>query len=298
MDFPDINPVLVALGPLKIRWYALAYIAGIVLGWHYLSRLLQQPQWWKAPSAEQSPPINKDQLDDVLFYVTLGIILGGRLGFVLFYRPEFLVTPFSEWPRVFGFLPVPEFLAIWQGGMSFHGGFIGVAVATFLFARKHKINPLALGDLFALAAPIGLFFGRIANFINAELYGRPSNAPWAIRFPERWSDAAGSWIYADNAVPRHPSQLYEAALEGLLLFAILRFAMTRFRVLAHPGAAIAVFLTGYGGARFFVEFFRQPDNYEHAHPIGFLTRGMLLCLPMIAGGLWLLWKSTSTRKAS
>lgn len=289
MPFPDIDPVFLSLGPLQIRWYALAYIAGILLGWWYLTRLLRQPALW----GSASPPLSRVQLDDVLFYVTLGIILGGRLGFVLFYRPDLLTIPIGEWSKIFGFLPVPPAFAIWEGGMAFHGGLIGVAIATILFARQHKLNPIAIGDLFACAAPIGLFFGRIANFINAELYGRATNAPWGIVFPSYYDPQAEQWVYAADAVARHPSQLYEAVLEGLVLFGALHFATRRFGLLARPGAAIGVFLIGYALARIVVEFVRQPDDY--APPLGFLTRGMMLSLPMIAIGLWLVMRG---RRAS
>ena len=293
MPYPDIDPVLVALGPLKIRWYALAYVAGIALGWYYLTRLLKRPGLWDGPNSVQiSTPINKTQLDDVLFYVTLGIILGGRLGFVFFYRPELLWDPIGNWPTVFGFLPIPS----WEGGMSFHGGLIGVVLATWYFSRKEKINPLALGDLFACAAPIGLFFGRIANFINAELYGRPWDGPWAVTFPSHWDDQRSEWIYAADAVSRHPSQLYEALLEGLILFVLIRIAVVKFRVLRFPGIATGFFVAGYGIARFFVEFYREPDSYEFAGPLGFLTRGMMLSLPMWAIGGALIWWALKNRK--
>lgn len=299
MRFPDINPVLIGIGPLEIRWYALAYIAGILAGWWFLTKMLRQPEHWQGEGAIQTaPPISKEQLDDVLFFVTLGIILGGRLGFVFFYRPELLVVPLGDWPTVFGFLPIPPALAIWQGGMSFHGGLIGVVIATVYYARKHSINPFALGDLFACVAPIGLFFGRIANFINAELYGRPSDVPWAVTFPEYFHESLGKWVYAEDAVPRHPSQLYEAVLEGLVLFVIIRIAMTRFKILRFPGAATGLFVAGYGLARFFVEFFREPDAYDFAGPIGFLTRGMMLSLPMVGIGAYFIWRAYQKRETS
>ncbi|MEM9990067.1 MAG: prolipoprotein diacylglyceryl transferase [Pseudomonadota bacterium] len=300
MPYPNIDPVLLQIGPIAIRWYALAYIAGIALGWWYLTRLIRQPQLWSSPSTPKvsgTPPLTKEQLDDVLFYVTLGIILGGRLGFVLFYRPELLSTPFGEWPRIFGFLPIPDALAIWQGGLSFHGGLIGVALATFIFTRKHKLSAFAVGDLFACAAPIGLFFGRIANFINAELYGRPSDVPWAVKFPQYYSPLQESWIYAEDVVARHPSQLYEAILEGLVLFFLIRMAVTRFHILRFKGAAIGIFLAGYGASRFFVEFFREPDNYDFTSPLGFLTRGMMLSLPMVVVGAWLFIRAKKQDKA-
>lgn len=291
MSFPEIDPVLIHLGPLPIRWYALAYLAGIALGWVYLTRLIRQPALWNARGSvrnPEAPPLDKDKLDDFVSWIILGVILGGRLGFVFFYRPELMWQPFAEWPRLLGAVPVWPPLAVWTGGMSFHGGLIGVAIVTVLFARKRKSDALRIGDLLACAAPIGLFFGRIANFINGELYGRATDAWIGMRFPEYYSDAQDRWIYAPDAVPRHPSQLYEAALEGLLLFVVLRIAITRFRILRFRGAATGLFLAGYGSARFFVEFFREPDTY--AATLGFLTRGMLLSLPMIALGLYLFYR--------
>lgn len=293
MPFPEFDPVLLSLGPLKIRWYALAYIAGIMLGWWYLTRLLQQPQLWNPKDAAKpvrQPPFNRLQLDDALFYITLGIIAGGRLGFVFFYRPELLWEPFAQWPEILGFLKIPPALAIWEGGMSFHGGLIGVALATLYFARKEKLSAIGIGDLLACAAPIGLFFGRIANFINGELYGRITTAPWGVKFPH-WNETLRQYTFD----ARHPSQLYEAVLEGAVLFLVMRLLITRFRILQHPGAAIGVFLSGYGLARFFVEFFRQPDDYQYADPTGFLTRGMLLSLPMIALGIGLFYRARNQR---
>lgn len=316
MPYPEIDPVFIGLGPLQIRWYALAYIAGILAGWYYLAQLLKTPALWQGPRAIQTaPPMNRAQLDDVLFYVTLGIIAGGRLGFVFFYRPELLIEPFSRWPEIFGFLPFPPALAIWQGGMSFHGGLLGVMAATFYFARKHRLDPFAIGDLFACAAPIGLFFGRLANFINAELYGRPTDSWVGMVFPKYFSEARGEWVYgpldsagptpdytreqwlaSGDAVPRHPSQLYEAFLEGVVLFILVRIAVTRFKILRFPGAATGLFVGGYGLARFCVEFFREPDKYEFAGPIGFLTRGMMLSLPMVAIGAYLFWWAWNKQK--
>jgi phosphatidylglycerol:prolipoprotein diacylglycerol transferase len=288
MNFPEIDPVFFHLGPLPIRWYALAYLAGIALGWLYVARLIGQPVLWNGRGSIRNPaqpPLDKGLLDDFITWVILGVILGGRLGFLLFYRPELFVAPIGEWPLLLGRLPVPPALAVWQGGMSFHGGLIGVAIVTLVFARKRGTDALRIGDLLACAAPIGLFFGRLANFINAELYGRVTDSPLGMRFPDYFDQTAGRWIYGANAEPRHPSQLYEAVLEGIVLFIILRIAVTRFRILRFRGAATGLFLAGYGAARFFVEFFREPDTY--AATLGFLTRGMLLSLPMIALGLFL-----------
>lgn len=291
MSFPEIDPVFFHIGPLPIRWYALAYLAGITLGWAYLARLLARPALWNGRGSirnPEQPPLDKGMLDDFVSWIILGVILGGRIGFVLFYRPELMWQSVAEWPTLLGRIPVWPPLAVWTGGMSFHGGLIGVALVTVLFARKRGSDALRIGDLLATAAPIGLFFGRIANFINGELYGRPTDSWIGMRFPDYHDARTGEWVYAADAVPRHPSQLYEAALEGLLLFLVLRVAVTRFRILRFRGAATGLFLAGYGAARFFVEFFREPDSY--AATLGFLTRGMLLSLPMIALGAYLFYR--------
>lgn len=272
VPYPQIDPVALQLGPLPIRWYSLAYIAGLALGWYYLTRLLKNAAVW----AKSGPPITKVQLDDVVFWVALGVMAGGRLGYVFFYEPSLLV---AKWEPILGFLPFPPALMLWHGGMSFHGGLIGVTIAGYLFARHHKLNALSMGDLFAAAAPIGLFFGRMANFINAELYGRPWDGPWAMVFP---TDPL--------LTPRHPSQLYEAALEGLVLFVVIRIATHTFGILKRPGATIGLFLAGYAASRIFVENFREPDAHMPDFPLG-LTMGMMLSLPMLALGLWMIWRT-------
>jgi phosphatidylglycerol:prolipoprotein diacylglycerol transferase len=252
MEFPLLDPVAIEIGPLAIRWYALAYIAGLLLGWWYLRRLAQVP-----PAVMAA-----DRADDFLVWATLGVVIGGRLGYVLFYNPGY----FLDHPA--------EAFMLWQGGMSFHGGFIGVIVALLLFCRRHGIGVLALGDLLACVAPIGLFFGRIANFVNAELYGRPApDLPWAVVFPTTL-----------DGLPRHPSQLYEAALEGLLLFVITALLFRMKAVRLRRGTLIGVFMVGYGLSRFAVEFVREPD--AHIGTIwGFLTMGQILSVPMILIGL-------------
>lgn len=260
LPFPAIDPVLIELGPFAIRWYALAYIAGILLGWRYMRRLVANDRLWGA-----TPRPQQIDIDDFVIWATLGIILGGRIGYVLFYSLEFYL------------LHPEEILAVWSGGMSFHGGFLGVVVAMVIFARRRGLSVLTFFDLSGAAAPIGLFFGRIANFINGELWGRPTDVPWAMVFPTGGDE------------PRHPSQLYEAALEGVVLFLLVRLATHRYGSLKRPGLTAGLFAAGYGLARFTVEFFRMPD----AH-IGFLagglTMGMLLSLPMILAGLGLaLW---------
>lgn len=279
IPYPNIDPILVKIGPFPIRWYSLAYIAGIAGGWWYLTRLIANAKLW----AKATAPITRALLDDVLFWVAIGVIAGGRLGYVFFYEPSLLV---KAWEPLFGVIPFPPALMLWQGGMSFHGGLIGVTIAGLLFARKHKLNALSLGDLFACAAPIGLFFGRIANFINAELYGRPWDGPWAMVFP---TDPIG--------VARHPSQLYEAAFEGVFLFAAIRIATHMFGFLKRPGATIGLFLAGYALARIFVENFREPDAHMPDFPLG-ITMGMMLSTPMLALGLWMIWRTrTKTAKA-
>ena len=257
IPFPTIDPVLIEIGPFAIRWYALAYIAGLLLGWRYVLRLARRP----------GSAVEPKQADDFLLWATLGVVLGGRLGYVLFYNPGY----YLENPA--------QILIVWEGGMSFHGGMLGVVVALLLYARRQKLPVFALSDVVAVAAPIGLFFGRLANFINGELYGRAADVPWAMVFPTD-----------PDSLPRHPSQLYQAALEGLLLFAALAFLAHRPNALQHRGLLTGAFLGGYAIARTVGELFRQPD----AH-IGFLsggvTMGQTLSLPMLAVGLWMIWRS-------
>jgi phosphatidylglycerol:prolipoprotein diacylglycerol transferase len=256
LPFPAIDPVLIQIGPFAIRWYALAYIFGLVLGWQYLRWLVRRPGWQLTPEA----------LDDLLLYVTLGVVLGGRLGYILFYRPDFYLTN------------ALEILKVWQGGMSFHGGLLGVVAACALFAWRRGIAILEVGDAIACAAPIGLFLGRIANFINAELWGRPSDVAWAMVFP------------GGGPLPRHPSQLYEAALEGLLLFAVMTWFALRPRPPASEGRLVGIFLIGYGIARSIAEMFREPDAHL-GFLLGGLTMGQLLSLPMVLIGILLIVRS-------
>jgi phosphatidylglycerol---prolipoprotein diacylglyceryl transferase len=256
-----LDPVLVALGPIKIRWYSLAYLAGILIGWWYLLKLIARP----------GAPMAKRHADDMVFYATLGIILGGRLGYVLFYRPGFY---FSN--------PL-EILKLWDGGMSFHGGVLGTTLGIVYLARKNGLNWLRIHDYVACCAPFGLFFGRLANFVNHELWGRPTHLPWAVRFPEVMQGIQGT------GPPRHPSQLYEAGLEGIVLFIILWFFFWRTDARYQPGKLVGIFLLGYGASRFFVEFYREPDEQlvkfaEQTH----LHMGQWLSLPMILGGIYLI----------
>ena len=281
MPFPEFDPVLIHLGPLPIRWYALAYVAGIVLGWWYASRLARRDSLW----APGRPPVNNTQLDDLVLWITLGIILGGRFGYALFYKPVMFAQLFTGHTLGERF----ELRQLWTGGMSFHGGFLGVAIAIILFARRQKINMLSLGDLVAPVVPLGLFFGRIANFINGELWGRETTVPWAIRFCNARIEQMYGFCPAGD-VPRHPSQLYEAGLEGLLLFSVLSLAIWKFKLLQKPGYITGLFLVGYGICRAALENVREPDYGMPDFPLG-LTMGMMLSIPMILVGGWLIWRA-------
>jgi phosphatidylglycerol:prolipoprotein diacylglycerol transferase len=254
--FPIFNPIAISIGPIAIRWYALAYIGGIVLGWIYARSLIRKDRLWGGPA-----PITLLQMDDFILWVTVGIILGGRTGYVLFYNLPF----FIQHPA--------EIFELWKGGMSFHGGFLGCVAAVILFCRSNNLPILSLGDITTAVGPIGLFLGRIANFINSELWGRPADAtvPWRMVFPND-----------PLQLPRHPSQLYEAGLEGIVLFTILAL-MIRFGALKRPGLILGSFITFYAFARIFGEFFREPDP-QLGFLWGGLTMGMLLSVPMILAG--------------
>ena len=342
IQFPNIDPAAVTIpgfelfgeyrGPFPLRWYALAYIAGLVLGWRWMVWLIRRDRLW----TPGKPALSVPQADDFLFWATLGVIVGGRLGYVLFYKTDML------WKNFFGIFQ------IWQGGMSFHGGLIGVILAAIWFvsqrhvnegqfatlAKKHvmaeppadhrkeyvrvsgvgwmkkkdaedarekartdTIDLLRLGDIAAAAAPIGLFFGRIANFINGELWGRPTDLPWGVVFPAggfNWAE--GRWDWRGGEVARHPSQLYEAALEGLALFAIINVLTLRFDSLRRPGLNVGVFLVCYGFFRFLLEFVREPDLHMPDYLRGYITMGMLLSIPMIIIGAWLIRRAMQTPK--
>ncbi|PCG15114.1 prolipoprotein diacylglyceryl transferase [Sphingomonas adhaesiva] len=261
-----LHPDVFTIGFFTLRWYSLAYIAGIVVGWWYLLKLLAQP----------GAPMARRHADDLVFYATLGIILGGRIGYVVFYAPEMLLRPLS-------------ILRLWDGGMSFHGGVIGTSLGIIWFARKNGLHWLRIHDYVACVVPFGLFFGRLANFVNGELWGKPATVPWAIVF--------------ENTVPygipepaRHPSQLYEAGLEGIALFVLLWFFFWRTNARYQPGRLTGIFLIGYGIARFTVEIFREPDRQlvEFARATG-LHMGQWLCVPMILGGVYLVVTSRARR---
>jgi phosphatidylglycerol:prolipoprotein diacylglycerol transferase len=289
IPFPDISPFV--FPPIEIngteyglRWYALAYIAGILFGWWIILRAIRSPRLWAG-----DPPLTAEQVERFFTWAVLGIIIGGRLGYVIFYEPAtYLAEPWR--------IPL-----VTEGGMAFHGGFAGVVIAGIWFCRREGIPMLSMGDLLAVAVPVGLGLGRIANFINAELWGRPTTLPWGVIFP---GEAAQACATATEACARHPSQLYQAALEGGLLAVVLIWLAFRRGWLKSPGALMGLFLAGYGIARFVVEFVRQPDAQfvSPGNPIGWavqagdygLTMGQLLSVPMIAAGLWFLVRARRT----
>ncbi|WP_347267121.1 prolipoprotein diacylglyceryl transferase [Paracoccus sp. (in: a-proteobacteria)] len=288
--FPDISPEIFAVSlfgiEFALRWYALAYLAGLVIGWRIIVALMRRPALWG-----DAAPMRPEQVEELLTWVILGVVLGGRLGFVLFYEPGYY------WANP-GQIPI-----LWRGGMSFHGGFLGVVLASWWFCRRHGIAALRLADALAVATPIGLGLGRVANFINAELWGRPTDLPWGVIFP---GEAAQTCPGITGPCARHPSQLYEAALEGIVL-ALLLFWLVRAGGLRRPGQALGLFLAGYGLSRFVVEFFRQadaqfitPDNplgHVIGGPVWGLSMGQLLSLPMVLIGL-VFWLRARMRPAA
>lgn len=267
LPFPDIDPVIVRLGPVAVHWYGLAYVVGILFGWWYSKRLAATPGLW----GPKGPPLKPEDLDDFILWAALGIVLGGRVGYILFYDfQQYLANPL-------------DIFAIWQGGMSFHGGFAGTTLAMILFARSRGIPVWSMFDVVAAGVPVAIGLVRLTNFVNSELWGRPSDVPWAVVFPN------------GGPFARHPSQIYEALLEGLVLFLLLRLLSHRFRALATPGVIAGAFVAFYGAARIFVEFFREPDAQLGYLAGGWLTMGMVLSVPMIFFGIWAMLRA---RKAA
>ncbi len=257
LTYPNIDPILVQFGPIAIRWYSLAYLGGLVFAWIYMSRLIRI----------KPAPCTQEQVSDYIFWAMMGIIFGGRLGYVLFYNPGYYLRNLGD------------AIAVWDGGMSFHGGFVGVCIATFLFCRKNKIPLFRFSDIIACASPIGLMLGRFANFINGELYGRVTDAGIGMVFPD------------GGPLPRHPSQLYEAFLEGFLLFFVLFFAYNFTKARHKPGLITGLFIIGYAMARTVVEQFREPDNHiGFLFGTDFITMGQLLSTPMVIFGLYLIFR--------
>ncbi len=258
LAFPNIDPVIITIGPVAIHWYGLGYIVGILFAWWYAKRLVTNSRLWP----EGITPMKPEDLDDFILWAAIGVVVGGRLGYILFYDLQrYLTNPL-------------DIVAVWQGGMSFHGGFAGTTLAMILFARSRGIRVWTLFDVVAAGAPVALGLVRCANFINSELWGRMTDVPWAVIFP-----TGGPFL-------RHPSQLYEAALEGLVLFLVLRLLTHVFLKLKSPGFVAGAFVTGYGLSRIFVEFFREPDAQLGYLFGGWLTMGMVLSLPMVLIGLW------------
>ena len=264
LPFPPLSPNLIEWGPITIKWYGLAYVGGLLFAAWYIKRLVGTPYLW----GKWKPAMMPAQVDDMFIWFFLGVVGGGRIGYVLLYQPmKYLADPLA-------------IFKVWDGGMSFHGGFLGVVVACYFYGRRVGATLDRMLDLGAAAVPVGLGLGRVANFINAELYGGFTDVPWAVIFP---GDTQG----------RHPSQLYEAALEGVLLFVLVRIATHRFQALAHPGRASGVFALVYGLSRIFVEFFRVPDAFI-GYYFGFITQGMIYSLPLVGVGVWLLIRSRRT----
>ena len=311
LSFPEIFPAIISipqfsiggitLGPFNVLWYAMAYVAGLVLGWRYAVALVKRPRLFGGKS-----PTTPEVIDDYLFWVTLGVILGGRIGYILFYQIPYQFDQLASNPFLI--------LKIWEGGMSFHGGLIGVGLATLYVCRTHKVPLLRMADIAAAATPIGLFLGRCANFINAELYGRPTESGWGMVFPMNQGSggppgsfdwATKEWQYICDPdltpvsvrmaggcgleTPRYPSQLYEAALEGLLLFIVIAVAIWAFGALKRSGLVTGIFLIGYAVGRSIAERFREPDAFVDGLP-EWMTMGTLLSIPMIILGVFLIWR--------
>lgn len=292
IPFPNISPEIFSVTlfgmEFALRWYALAYIAGILIGWRLVVMAIKAPQLWP----QHQPVMTPQQIEDLLTWVILGVIFGGRLGYVFFYQPAaYLQNP-------------TQILFLWQGGMAFHGGLIGVIIAGWLYTRRYGIPKLSAADIVVLGVPPGLLLGRFANFINAELWGRPTDLPWGVPFPTQAAQYCPDVV---GLCARHPSQLYEAALEGLLLGAVLLWLVWRRGALKKPGLVAGTFFAGYGLARFLVEFVRQPDAHfiTDTNPLGLalqvggygLTMGQLLSLPMIVVGLVLIIRARRTAAA-
>lgn len=282
-SFDLIDPILFTIpeffgiGPIPIRWYAIAYIAGLFFGLWWVLRLVSRDHLWGLSRTTQKAPYDKNFVEDLAFWIMCGVIGGGRLGYVLFYAVWDADSPL--WDN-----PLWAITGVTEGGMSFHGGLIGVALAIYFTSRAHQAPLMRVADAVATATPIGLFFGRLANFINGELWGRASDVPWAMRFA------------ADpDCLLRHPSQLYEAFLEGAVLFAVLAWLVYRHKALARPGLATGVFLAGYGLFRGLVELVREPDMHMPEALQGYVTMGMLLCVPMVALGAWLIRRALKTQ---
>ena len=272
LPFPDIDPVLIAIGPLGIHWYGLGYVVGILFAWWYSRKLASTPRLW----ANDSAPMKPEDLDDFVVWAAVGVVAGGRIGYILFYDfARYIANPL-------------DMVAIWQGGMSFHGGLLGVTLAMILFARRRGIPTWSLFDVVAAGVPVGLGLVRVANFINAELWGRPTDVSWGVIFCNDRLRNLQTGLCAAGDVPRHPSQLYEAGLEGIVLFLVLLWLVWGLKKLKTPGFVGGAFICGYGLSRIIVEFFRVPDAQIGYLLGGWLTMGMVLSLPMVFAGIWVM----------
>jgi phosphatidylglycerol:prolipoprotein diacylglycerol transferase len=297
LPYPNLDPVLLHLWIFSIRWYALAYIVGLLLGWWMALRMIQSKTLWINAPFGGKAPATADDIGDLVVWATFGVILGGRLGWALFYgtilcsvspHGAMCLAPPGGNPLPLGFLTDPlRIIAAWEGGMSFHGGMIGTAIAIWLFCRRRKLDTLMVGDIVASVAPIGLFFGRIANFVNGELWGKVSHVPWAMVFCTHYIRVTNGGRCPAGLDPRHPSQLYEAALEGLVLFAILQTGIRKFRWQERPGLTAGVFFLGYGFFRAFVELYREPD----APFLGPVSMGQALSALMWIAGAFFMYRA-------
>ena len=298
LKFPEWSPALlsidfgfIGLGEFHLRWYALGYIGGIAGAWWYGSQLLKRPALWKS-----EPPLTQDGLDDLMFWIIIGIILGGRLGYILFYMVPYQMDVLAADPLTI--------IRIWDGGMAFHGGILGVALVLWFFAAKRGVPLLSVGDIAGVTAPIGIGLVRIANFTNAELYGRPTDSSVGMVFPQGYVQGstppaydwdAGKWVYAGDEVARHPSQLYESVLEGWIPLIVLSVLIWKFGALKRPGLVAGLFLLMYGAGRSIAENFREPDAFVSGLP-EWLTMGMILSVPMWLGGAWLIWNALKAQE--
>lgn len=298
LTFPEWSPALFSidfgfagLGEFHLRWYALGYIAGIAGAWWYASQLLKRPNLWAG-----EPPLSQDAMDDLMFWIIIGIILGGRLGYILFYMVPYQMDVLAADPLTV--------LRIWDGGMAFHGGIAGVALVLWWFSAKRGVKLLSVGDIAGVTAPIGIALVRIANFVNGELYGRHTDAPVGMVFPEGYVPGStppsynwdtGDWVYSGTEMARHPSQLYESALEGWIPLIVLSLLIWKFGALKRPGLIAGLFLIMYGVGRSVAENFREPDSFVSGLP-EWLTMGMLLSIPMWAGGAFLIWNALKAQE--
>jgi phosphatidylglycerol---prolipoprotein diacylglyceryl transferase len=296
LPYPSIDPYIIHFtSSFGIRWYAISYITGLMIAWWVILRMLRETQLWASPTFKNKPPATADEIGDFVVWAMLGVVIGGRLGWILLYGTFYcgIWGEGQDWCRglPLEFVTTPRALEIWSGGMSFHGGLAGVAIAVFAFCRARKLELFKIADLAVSVGPIGLFFGRIANFINGELPGKVTNVPWGMVFCNDYIRAANRGICPAGMEPRHPSQLYEATLEGIILFLVMQISFRRFRLHDRPGLPTAVFFAGYGIARFIAEFFRDSESKL----LGWFSMGMALSIPLWMSAAYFFWASLKKR---